>query len=114
ELYERALAAAAHDDVLWSDYGLCLKSAGRLAEAEAAFAGSVAREAAPGAGPGTVNLALLRRSGRAAALGAPVEALGTVLAARPDQTLARRLLLDELLPRSDPSTAGDDTRGGRR
>lgn len=94
-VYRRALELAPDDALIWNDYALFLRGAGRRDEAERAFRESRAREQPADPGPATANLALMGLGGREL-LDQPRLALARVLAQRPSSPMSRRALLDLL------------------
>ncbi len=110
--YRRAVELAPRDAIAWSDLGLALLGAGRVADAREAFRTSVSSDARPGEGPGITNLALIARTG----LGVdvfPTEAMREVVALRPEAVLPRWLWLDALLDERTPAVRHDRPATGR-
>lgn len=98
-LYERAVGLAPDDAILWSDFGLCLRVAGRGAEALDALERSVQVEVAAGMGPATTNLLLMRRFRMTDRFGDPRDLARRVLGPRPQQELVRRMQIELALGR---------------
>ena len=97
--YRKALALAPRDVVIWNDFGLMLRAAGRPAEALAAFEKSFALDEVPGSGPSVTNLvdAVLRdRFASAARRDAVLERATAALEVRPEAKMLRRLTLELL------------------
>jgi tetratricopeptide (TPR) repeat protein len=95
-VYQKALKLAPRDGTLWSDYGLLLKGLGDRGAAFQAFTAALQTETEPGSSPAGTNLGVLfQRTGRRRGRDPRADLVG-VLAKRPRQSLARRLLLDGL------------------
>jgi Flp pilus assembly protein TadD len=98
--YRRALELAPDDAVVRSDLGLLLKGRGDHEAAAAAFLTALRCEGPAGTSPAGTNLGVLfQRTGKRRGRD-PEADLVAVLRLRPQQSLARRLLLDGLTARA--------------
>ncbi len=95
-LYKRALAAAPEDSILWNDYGIYRKAQGRQGLALQAYRRSIELESAPGNSAAWTNMMFLWRNDKGLVKDSRA-AFRKLLAARPHQTLRRRLAIDAIL-----------------